>query len=339
MTIRNLKDNSKKPWLCECYPQGRNGKRIRKKFATKGEATAFENYTMSEIKDKPWLGEKEDNRHLSELIDLWYQYHGKTLTSGARTYYRLNVLAELLHDPIARKFEAKDWIAFCSIRKSSGNGKTELSIKTNDMDKRFISAVLNYCISINEWNYPNPLRNLKSAKAQESEMYFLTTKEIEILLLHIKTTCRKPELYLKIIKICLSTGARIREVTSLRGSQISKYRITYTKTKGKKNRSVPISKELYDYIYQDTSAELFYDCTKGIAAMIKKLFPHLPRGQATHVLRHTFASHFMMNGGNLLVLRQILGHASVNQTMVYAHLSPTHLEDAVSKNPLVGIEI
>jgi integrase len=204
------------------------------------------------------------------------------------------------------------------------------------MDKRFISAVLNYCISINEWNYPNPLRNLKSAKAQESEMYFLTTKEIETLLLHIKTTCRRQELYLKIIKICLSTGARIREVTSLRGSQISKYRITYIKTKGKKNRSVPVSKELYDYIYQDTSAELFYDCTKGIAAMIKKLFP---RGQATHVLRHTFASHFMMNGGNLLVLRQILGHSSVTQTMVYAHLSPTHLEDAVSKNPLVGINI
>nr|WP_275668052.1 tyrosine-type recombinase/integrase [Photobacterium phosphoreum] len=73
--------------------------------------------------------------------------------------------------------------------------------------------------------------------------------------------------------------------------------------------------------------------------MIKKLFPHFPHSQATHVLRHTFASHFMMNGGNLLVLRQILGHSSVNQTMVYAHLSPTHLEDAVSKNLLVGVEI
>ncbi|NQZ92324.1 MAG: hypothetical protein HRT97_08290 [Moritella sp.] len=34
-------------------PQGSKGKRIRKRFATKGEATAFERYTMNEIDDKP----------------------------------------------------------------------------------------------------------------------------------------------------------------------------------------------------------------------------------------------------------------------------------------------
>ena len=42
MSIRNLKDGSKKPWLCECYPNGRTGKRVRKRFTTKGEAAAFE---------------------------------------------------------------------------------------------------------------------------------------------------------------------------------------------------------------------------------------------------------------------------------------------------------
>lgn len=53
MAIRNLKDSSKNPWLCECYPQGREGKRIRKCFSTKGEATAFERFTMKEVDDKP----------------------------------------------------------------------------------------------------------------------------------------------------------------------------------------------------------------------------------------------------------------------------------------------
>jgi site-specific recombinase XerD len=32
----------------------------------------------------------------------------------------------------------------------------------------------------------------------------------------------------------------------------------------------------------------------------------LPDGQMTHILRHTFASHFMMNGGNILALQKIL---------------------------------
>ncbi|MNF05512.1 Tyrosine recombinase XerD [compost metagenome] len=60
----------------------------------------------------------------------------------------------------------------------------------------------------------------------------------------------------------------------------------------------------------------------------------LPEGQLTHVLRHTFASHFMMNGGNILVLQKILGHANIRDTMRYAHFAPDHLEEAARLNPL-----
>lgn len=77
MSIRNLKDKSLKPWLCECYPNGRSGKRVRKRFATKGEATAYERYVMREIEDKPWLGGKPDHRRLSELLERWWAIHGK----------------------------------------------------------------------------------------------------------------------------------------------------------------------------------------------------------------------------------------------------------------------
>ncbi|QUM90529.1 tyrosine-type recombinase/integrase [Moritella sp. 36] len=48
----------------------------------------------------------------------------------------------------------------------------------------------------------------------------------------------------------------------------------------------------------------------------------------SHVLRHTFASHFMINGGNILVLQRILGHASILDTMKYSYFAPEHLEDA-----------
>ena len=60
----------------------------------------------------------------------------------------------------------------------------------------------------------------------------------------------------------------------------------------------------------------------------------LPAGQMTHSLRHTFASHFMSNGGNIVVLKEILGHSSLNDTMKYAHFAPTHLEEAIRLNPL-----
>jgi site-specific recombinase XerD len=43
----------------------------------------------------------------------------------------------------------------------------------------------------------------------------------------------------------------------------------------------------------------------------------------------------MMNGGNILVLQQILGHAKIEQTMVYAHFAPSHLEDAIKLGPRI----
>jgi site-specific recombinase XerD len=60
----------------------------------------------------------------------------------------------------------------------------------------------------------------------------------------------------------------------------------------------------------------------------------LPKGQLSHVLRHTFASHFMMSGGNILALQKALGHQSLNVTMRYAHLSPDHLAETRTLNPL-----
>lgn len=40
----------------------------------------------------------------------------------------------------------------------------------------------------------------------------------------------------------------------------------------------------------------------------------------------TFASHFMMNGGNILTRQKILGHSSLTLTMRYAHLAPDFLQ-------------
>lgn len=60
----------------------------------------------------------------------------------------------------------------------------------------------------------------------------------------------------------------------------------------------------------------------------------LPKGQMTHVLRHTFASHFVMRGGSVIVLKDILGHSEITTTMRYSHLAPSHLEYAVKLNPL-----
>ncbi len=117
--------------------------------------------------------------------------------------------------------------------------------------------------------------------------------------------------------------------------KISPGKITYIKTKGKKNRAVPISDELYETLPKvRTSKPVFKGCYSAFRGAIKRAGIELPDGQLSHVLRHTFASHFMMRGGNIIVLQRILGHTDIKVTMKYAHFDPEHLTEAKYLNPL-----
>jgi integrase len=48
-----------------------------------------------------------------------------------------------------------------------------------------------------------------------------------------------------------------------------------------------------------------------------------------HDLRHSFASNYMMNGGNVFDLQKLLGHTKIDMTMRYAHFSPDHLQGSL----------
>ena len=104
-------------------------------------------------------------------------------------------------------------------------------------------------------------------------------------------------------------------------------KINLFNTKSGKNRYIPLRGE-FDLPLDDASVKIFARCFE--LAGIKKT-----KGQNTHILRHTFASHFIANGGNILTLQKILGHSDLKMTMRYAHLSPDHLKDVLEFNPVV----
>ena len=87
-----------------------------------------------------------------------------------------------------------------------------------------------------------------------------------------------------------------------------------------------------------TSIRIFSTAFSAFREAVDRAGLELPAGQLTHVLRHTFASHFMMNGGNILTLQRILGHANLTMTMRYAHLSPEHLQEARMLNPVSRLD-
>ncbi|WP_373921567.1 tyrosine-type recombinase/integrase [Pseudomonas sp. BMW13] len=53
----------------------------------------------------------------------------------------------------------------------------------------------------------------------------------------------------------------------------------------------------------------------------------MPAGQSSHLLWHTFASRFVMNGEKILTLQKILGHTTPAMALRYTHLAPDHLQD------------
>ena len=70
--------------------------------------------------------------------------------------------------------------------------------------------------------------------------------------------------------------------------------------------------------------ELLEKCF-DLAALCEHL--KIPRFQF-HQLRHTFATRYLKNGGNIAKLKQLMGHSSILTTMIYEHMD----KEAVLEN-------
>jgi site-specific recombinase XerD len=131
----------------------------------------------------------------------------------------------------------------------------------------------------------------------------------------------------------LVTGARWSECEKLTIDKLQNGGFYFTNTKNRKSRFVPVSQDLYQQIQTRLTQAPFKSCYSAFRSAYNRTGLE-SKGQCAHILRHTFASHFVMSGGNLTALRQILGHSSLAVTMKYAHLAPDYLNQAVQFNPL-----
>ncbi|WP_051536965.1 phage integrase [Shewanella marina] len=211
--------------------------------------------------------------------------------------------------------------------------KLALGIKASTVNRvqNRLSGVFTTLINAEKLNCEHPLKNFQKLKEPSYEMGFLSKDEIKLLLSALSSDT------LKIAKLCLATGARWGEAANLKGSNLVSGKVIFIDTKNGKNRTVPIRPELLAEIQTGKNGLLFKPCYREFYQVMKTLDIHLPKGQAAHALRHTFASHFMMNGGNILTLQKILGHANIMQTMSYAHLTPDYLNEAMELNPLTTL--
>ncbi|MBR9827159.1 MAG: tyrosine-type recombinase/integrase [Oceanospirillales bacterium] len=308
------------------------GKRVRRTFDRKVDAVQFEAKVRSKSTSvKAQLVADRDNRRLSQLVQLWYDMHGYTLNDGERRHRALQRLAIRLGDPFGRALTSAVYARDRRQRSDSG-----ISDKTLNNELTYIRAVYNELFSLGEISYPNPLSKVKQVRIQEQELSWLTEQQIQILLDAVRERRLGANPHLEpVILICLATGARWSEAENLKPSSLVNNVVSFSNTKSGKVRSVPVSVHLAQLLLEHW--RLHGKFTSSIGAfrrVLDRTGIELPKGQSTHVLRHTFASHFVMKGGNILTLQRILGHSSVKVTMRYAHLAPEHLEEAVKLAPV-----
>jgi integrase len=147
------------------------------------------------------------------------------------------------------------------------------------------------------------------------------------------------------------TGCRRGEALGLRWADVDLERRILTVrrsyaglTKSGKHRTVPIAPPLADILKAHRAAasgELVFPDASGKmhspnAKLEDVLFSALERiGHPrirVHDLRHVFASHFVMSGGDIFTLQRILGHSSPQLTSdTYAHLSSGHMASAADR--------
>lgn len=330
-------------WLVDLQPGGRGGKRFRKTLDTKGEALAFEAWLKNKVREEPaWAPAQKDRRRLSELVKAWFENHGSQLRDGEATRRKLDRLCQALGNPMAGLFDAGMFTLYRAKRLDAGTTPA-----TVNREHAYLRAVFNELGRLGQWSGANPLQSVRQFKVSERELSFLTLDQIRVLLNALVE--RGPDAVL-VTKVCLATGARWSEAEGLRPSQVRGGMVNFSETKSGKNRSVPITEDLelalqlhlvgrYGKDGAVMASRFFHDCMERFRSGVEKSGLVLPKGQLTHVLRHTFASHFMMNGGNILVLQKILGHSSLTMTMRYAHLAPDHLQEARRLNPLAALTV
>jgi len=334
MTIKQVKTG----WQVNIQPGGRSGKRVKKTLPTKAEALAWERYVQSKVQEAPeWTPPKKDPRKLSDLVELWHRHHGSGLRAGDDTRRRLLAMSEAMGNPRADLFSADKFAEYRAKRLEAG-----ISANNMNREQAYLRAVFNEMIRLDHWKKENPLKKLRAIKIQERELSYLVPEDI-IGLLNALNGTKSPHVHL-VARICLATGARWGEAEDLRPSQIKNGAIQFVQTKSSKARSVPITERLENelkthFAIHGVGDRLFNNAYASFRQGLKVAELDLPAGQMTHVLRHTFASHFIMNGGNILALQKILGHQSLTMTMRYAHLSPEHLQETRQLNPLAHLNL
>ncbi len=190
---------------------------------------------------------------------------------------------------------------------------------------------------------------MKPLKAPKSVVKTFTNEQIKRLLAFKPRTFHQHRLY-AMLCLAIDTGTRINELVELRREQIDFDNLLLRVVgKGNKERIIPISLEcrkvLYKFLQRHEFDFVFPTLHGGKVYYRSALtqFKTLCKKQGVfgvrlswHTIRHSFATNYLREGGNLIYLSRVLGHSDVSTTQIYIRSQPEDLAMAHRRTSMLS---
>ncbi|MFH1446386.1 MAG: tyrosine-type recombinase/integrase [Chloroflexota bacterium] len=324
-----------------------DGRRVSKNFSRKYDAMQFEQ--NARLDHRVVTG--ATMKFKAAALD-WFENHAKPRKAPGTV---VNNEALIRNDLIPRfgKMLLAD-IAPQHIDTFIAELRTRMSNASVNRRLELIRAIFNYHIRRRSVCY-NPMDGVAFLKVDPKAMKFWALKEARNFLEHAKAKYEgtdRENIYV-LYALALNTGMRLGEILALKWSAVDFKNglITVCRTlchhtqqvrettKGRRIRHVPINDALYSSLKRFWAARggvpwVFHTNGKLLdQSNFRNRYWEVDKREAEvtnirfHDLRHTYASHFMMNGGDVFKLQAILGHADIRTTMQYSHFSKAYIQE------------
>jgi site-specific recombinase XerD len=199
----------------------------------------------------------------------------------------------------------------------------------------------------------NPAGNIPMPKRPKRLVSFLSQKDLSEEKFPELDNPTLPQVRARVLlELIYGSGLRISECQSLTWDRLrTKEHLVRIIGKGNKERIVPITEALVERIdlFRAMLVEAGHPITAtGYVFVSKEGKPYGIRtlrndiqdllraigweGKASpHVLRHSFATHLLENGAEIMSVKEMLGHASISTTQIYTHVNAERLKQAFKK--------
>jgi len=323
------------------------GRWVRKSLETSNKAVAqrsLNRYRYLEDEDRlDLIVNKKKDISLGEFLKVHLQHAEQKLSPKwyhDKTLFFQNQIIPFMGSTTLLKNITKARIEDYQVHRLKSVSNRSVNIEVN-----CLMTLLRHAVDREELE-ESRLPRIKKLQEIKGRLRYLEFDEIRAL----KSAAQNHSLEMNVfVSLMLYAGLRSGEALNLRWEDFdSERQLLYITPRGdwvpktKTSRIVPVPDELQSILLvrrdQIPNAGLI---VKGMHSpyALKRAFRNVVEAAGlsiagenkvtAHTLRHTYASHLVMNGKPLFTVAALLGHTDTKTTEIYAHLAPGHLQSAV----------